>query len=170
MTSNDNGGTRFATITPEDHSAWIWLAVLHSLCYSICFLGFRVIIKIHRYGLDDAVLALAYVGIAASHGVVLLIAAPAVRCWTLGCHFHLPLPPAWEVVKRDDGRAIARCFQGTLASSVTIRPRLISSRRCSRVECCSFLFWRWPKYPLSLSFDKSSRKTHEKRGSHAMPS
>lgn len=113
MTSNDNGGIRFATVTPEDHSAWIWLAVLHSICYSICFLGFRVIIKIRRYGLDDLILALAYVSVAALHDITLLITAVAVRCWTLGYHFHLPLSSAWKVIKLDDGRAIASCFQGT---------------------------------------------------------
>jgi purine-cytosine permease-like protein len=115
MTFNDDGGNRFATITTEDHSAWIWLAVLHLVCYSICFLGFRVIIKLHRYGLDDFLLALAYVSIAISYDIRLLIISLAVRRWTLGYHFRLPLSSAWEVITRNYGRAIARCFQGTPA-------------------------------------------------------
>jgi len=106
MTSNDNGGVRFSTITPEDHSAWIWLAVLHSFCYSICFLGFRIIIKLHRYGFDDMLLAMAYVSITASHDIRLLITAPGVCHWTLDYHFHVSLISAWEVIKLDDGRAI----------------------------------------------------------------
>jgi hypothetical protein len=161
MTSNDDGN-RFATITPDDHSAWIWLAVLHSFCYSICFLGFRVIIKIHRYGLDDLVLALAYVSITTSHDIRLLITAPVVRYWTLGYNFRFTLSSAWEVIKRDDGKGIARCFQGTSAPfhRLIIKANvnfLRNSRRCSPANCCLFLLWHCPKYPSSPSFDKSSR-------------
>lgn len=64
MTSSVDDDSRFATVTPEDHSAWIWVAVLLSLSYSIVFLGCRVVDRLHRYGLDDLLLALAYVSIA----------------------------------------------------------------------------------------------------------
>lgn len=54
-------GNRFAVVTPDNHSAWIWLPTLLALVYSFCFLVFRGIVKLKRYGADDAIIVVAYV-------------------------------------------------------------------------------------------------------------
>lgn len=54
-------GNRFATVTPEDHSAWIWLATLLALAHSLCFLGFRALVKRGRFVVDDGILVAGYV-------------------------------------------------------------------------------------------------------------
>jgi hypothetical protein len=56
-------GNRFATVTPEDHSAWIWLATLLALAHSLCFLGFRALVKRGRFVIDDGILVAGYVSI-----------------------------------------------------------------------------------------------------------
>jgi hypothetical protein len=60
-TDLDPGHRAQLRVTPDDHSAWIWLASLHSLAYAFCFLGFRLIVKHTRYAIDDVVLGVGYV-------------------------------------------------------------------------------------------------------------
>ncbi|OCL13909.1 hypothetical protein AOQ84DRAFT_385085 [Glonium stellatum] len=54
-------GNRFATVTPDDHSAWIWLATLLALAHSLCFLAFRALVKRGRFVIDDGILVAGYV-------------------------------------------------------------------------------------------------------------
>jgi hypothetical protein len=54
-------GSRFASVTPDNHSAWIWLPALLGLANAFIFLILRLIVKRNRYSWDDAVLGVGYV-------------------------------------------------------------------------------------------------------------
>jgi hypothetical protein len=55
-------GNRFAHLTPEDHSAPLWVVTLLSSIYAILVLAVRLgYVKWRAYGLDDFVLTLAHV-------------------------------------------------------------------------------------------------------------
>lgn len=53
-TSNWIEGTRYFTqITPEDHTGWLYIITLLSLCYMFIVFVIRFVVKFGMYGNDD---------------------------------------------------------------------------------------------------------------------
>ncbi|KAF2764012.1 hypothetical protein EJ03DRAFT_42942 [Teratosphaeria nubilosa] len=59
-------GNRFAYYTSDDHQAWLWITSVLSLAYASTIAAVRCMVKWKCFGLDDLVLAMAYV-IAIAH-------------------------------------------------------------------------------------------------------
>ena len=60
LTSNDDS-SRFSDYNPTNHQAPLWITTSLSLMYSCSLLFVRILVKLKFWGLDDLVLALAYV-------------------------------------------------------------------------------------------------------------
>ena len=56
-------GSRFSTVTPDDHQAWLWVLSILSLIYSFFMLGARIMVKWKDPGYDDLALGIAYVSL-----------------------------------------------------------------------------------------------------------
>lgn len=59
--TGSSGAWHFAVDTPECRQAWLWIAAVLSLVYSLLFLIPRASAKWRNFAHDDAVLAAAYV-------------------------------------------------------------------------------------------------------------
>ena len=56
-----HAGHRFSEVTSDDHSAWVWVATLLGVSFSLLFLCLRAYVKWKRRAVDDFVVVIAYV-------------------------------------------------------------------------------------------------------------
>lgn len=61
LTMDSTGTRRLLTVSPSDHSPWLWVTSILSLIYALMVLGCRLLVKWGVLGLDDAALGVAYV-------------------------------------------------------------------------------------------------------------